>query len=73
MRNPSSDRITREENKIYYEGELKIEIIPDSTYPTMFWLKWPDGVLSADFYNLPRARQHARKIAMGYSNWDMEE
>lgn len=29
----------------------------------MFRVKWPDGVLSEDYYNLPRAREHTRTLA----------
>ena len=32
-----------------------IAVIQDTKYPTMYRLKWKDGVLSADFYNLSRA------------------
>lgn len=33
-----------------------IKIVKDSTYPTQYRLKWEDGVLSEDFYNLTRAK-----------------
>lgn len=32
-----------------------IEIVEDTKYPNMWRLKWEDGVLSADCYNLTRA------------------
>lgn len=73
MRHPSSDRLLWEDNKLYYEGEFKVEVVPDTKHPNMFRLKWPDGVLSRDFYNITWARQHAREIAMDLSEQDMEE
>jgi len=73
MRNPSSDRLSWNRFQLYYEGKFKIEIVPDIKYPGMFRLKWPDGVLSMDFYNLSGVKQHSKKIAMGDQEWDMEE
>jgi len=37
-------------------------IIPDKKYPNMYRVQWPDGVLSEDFYNLARAKEHLRNI-----------
>lgn len=34
---------------------LPVEIVPDVKYPEMYRLKWVDGVLSEDFYNMTRA------------------
>ena len=50
-----------------------MEIVLDSKYPEMFRLKWPDGVLSADFYNITRARENTRKIVMEDQIYNMEE
>lgn len=72
MRKPSSDRLSWEDNKLFYEGELKVEVVP-AELPRMFRLKWPDGVLSADFYNIDWAKQNARKIAMSGKGYDVEE
>lgn len=30
-------------------------VVQDKIYPEMYRLKWPDGVLSEDFYNISRA------------------
>jgi hypothetical protein len=35
-------------------------VVPDSKYPSMFRLQWDDGVLSADMYNLTRAKDILR-------------
>lgn len=37
-------------------------------YPECYQVKWPDGVLSEDFYNLSRAKDHAVRIALGKLN-----
>jgi len=37
----------------------KYKVVADKTYPEMFRVKYPDGELSADMYNLPRAKNHA--------------
>lgn len=37
----------------------KFEIVPHEEYPGQFRVKYPDGVLSKDFYNYTRAREHA--------------
>lgn len=31
------------------------EVVQDETYQNLYRLKWPDGVLSEDLYNKPRA------------------
>jgi hypothetical protein len=33
--------------------------IQNTTYPTMFHAVFPDGGVSADFYNLTRAKHHS--------------
>ncbi len=39
-----------------------MEIVKDLVHPTMYRIKWSDGVLSADFYNKTRAKEHLSKI-----------
>ena len=40
----------------------------DTGYSVVLWsvngwkVRWPDGVLSADWYNLARARENCRKV-----------
>lgn len=31
-------------------------------YAGCYWVVWPDGVKSVNFYNFPRAKQHIRDI-----------
>lgn len=33
-----------------------ISIVQDKVHKHMYWLKWKDGVLSEDFYNLTRVK-----------------
>lgn len=33
-------------------------IIPHETIPEMYYATYPDGTLSADFYNISRAKDH---------------
>ena len=35
-------------------------IVADSKYPSMYRLQWADGMLSADMYNLTRAKDILR-------------
>ena len=37
----------------------KIRVVKDRTHPGMFRVKGPDGELSADFYNVSWAKEHA--------------
>lgn len=39
-----------------------MRIVKDKVHPNMYRIKWPDGVLSADFYNKTRARDISRHI-----------
>ncbi len=39
-----------------------MKILQDKTYPEMYWVEWPDGTLSADFYNKTRAKEHAATV-----------
>jgi hypothetical protein len=39
------------------------EVVKDKKVKDMFRLKWPDGVLSEDFYNLARANDILKNYA----------
>lgn len=39
----------------------------DDTY----WVKWPDGTFSADYYNLTRAKDHCVSLAQSQINNDL--
>ena len=36
-----------------------MSVIPDSKHEKMFRVKWNDGILSEDFYNITWAKEHA--------------
>ena len=39
-----------------------MNIIQDKQCSWMYWLEWPDGSLSDDFYNKTRAKWYARVL-----------
>jgi len=41
-------------------GQKPTNIVPDRRYPNMFRLRWRNGDLSADMYNLTRANDILR-------------
>lgn len=49
--------------KLYHSDEdTGFSVVPDDKVEKMFRVRWPDGVLSADYYNLTRARDHAARL-----------
>lgn len=47
--------------RLHYEGRTTgMGILVHPTYPKMYYVRWPDGSLSEDFYNRTRAKEHAR-------------
>ena len=62
IRNRLSWKKTNEKFGLYLDQgnpiseELKMEVVP------LYWLKWPDGEMSEDKYNLSRAKQHAMDV-----------
>lgn len=67
----SNARFTWKDRKLYLDGKnTKYSIFLHSglTHPEfeetkLYKVRWPDGVLSEDFYNLTRAKQHVIQIA----------
>ena len=48
-------------NKLYLGEENTGFSVQQKFYASdtnFYWVRWPDGVLSEDFYNLTRAREH---------------
>jgi len=39
-----------------------MKLVPHETHKGMFWIEWPDGSRSDDFYNYTRASDHMSKI-----------
>jgi len=51
-------------NRLYYFGtNTGISYGPDARYPNLYRVVYPDGAVSADFYNLSRVRQRCREAA----------
>lgn len=50
--------------KQLYHGEENTgwSVVEDKTFLTMWRVRWPDGVLSEDYYNYTRARDHAARL-----------
>lgn len=56
-------------NKLFLRTEdTKISVVPDKEQEGMFRVKWPDGVLSEDFYNLARVKDTAINYGMEARN-----
>lgn len=49
-------------NQLVHKDELKMEVVPSEE--GLFRVKWPDGVLSQDHYNLTRAKDHCMQITV---------
>ena len=51
-------------------GKRILSVVPDDVYAEemMFRVRWPDGVLSEDFYNISRAKDNAKTIAIDMLN-----
>lgn len=39
-----------------------MKLVEHSVHKGMFYVQWPDGTLSHDFYNKTRAKEHAKLI-----------
>lgn len=39
-----------------------MKLVKHKTYKEMYYVKWPDGVKSKDFYNITWAGQHIRDL-----------
>lgn len=61
-------RFTWVKNSIWFKDQYILAIVEDLETKGMFWIKWPDGTQSKDYYNKTRAREHAMKLAMHQVN-----
>jgi len=41
-----------------------MKIIANKAYPGMYYAVYPDGAVSADFYNKTRAKEHTARLAV---------
>lgn len=70
------ENLTWKGQRLYFKSKILVEtkaapimgIRPTTYEPTMFYVEWPDGVMSADIYNLTRAKEHAMVIALAKLN-----
>jgi hypothetical protein len=53
------DRLIWKKYCLYDKDQKLLEIVKDQKYPTQYRILWVDGTLSADFYNLTRAKENA--------------
>jgi hypothetical protein len=51
-------------NKLFLKDELLGEVIEDKFIKMVFWVKWPNGDLSQDYYSLTRARDNLVKYSI---------
>lgn len=49
-----------ENKKVFYgEEDTGFSAVPNSVYSNMWRVRWPDGILSEDLYNIQRAKEHS--------------
>lgn len=58
---------------LFYQNRKMISIFLGNSDSDLWWVKWPDGIISADFYNKTRAKEHAIKIILKELNNAIEE
>lgn len=64
MTNVRKRHLVWKDNDLFLKDEKLMSVIQDKQYPSQFRLEWPDGVLSKDFYNFTRAKEHAMRIVL---------
>lgn len=55
-------------NSLWNKDNYILAIVPDKNAKGMFWIKWPDGTQSKDYYNKTRAKNHAIALTVGELN-----
>lgn len=61
--------ITFKEDKLYHKGEnTGFSVVRDPDTYLMVRVRWPDGVLSKDYYNMTRAKDHAAALYLETQN-----
>lgn len=51
----------------------KVQIVPGRTYESMYRILFEDGSESADFYNLQRVKDNAKKYVVHKYNLELEK
>lgn len=66
------DRLTRKGLKIFFEDELKVELVPHEKYENHYHLKfaWRDEK-TPEFFNIVNAVENAKRITLFRLNYDM--
>lgn len=64
MSNYGTEVLSWKENKMMFKGKMVMSVVPHEAHKNMFRVRWQDKVLSADFYNLTWAREHALNEAL---------
>lgn len=67
------NRLVWKDNKLYCQDQIMCSVEEEPTKKHMFWVVWPDGQTSADFYNKTRAKDHCYGIALKTLNNEVEE
>lgn len=47
---------------------MKTTVVKDEKFENMYRVRWEDGVLSENFYNLTRASEFSKKLNSGIEN-----
>ena len=61
----NTDRLNWRKYELYY-GDKNTGFSVKPSEEDLWIIEWPDGVESADWYNLSRAKENARKMAIAY-------
>jgi hypothetical protein len=59
MKATGRDKFTWRDNQLFYAGRKLARVVPNDEVPGMYWIVRPNGDVSADHYNLTRAKQNA--------------
>lgn len=74
MRTYGRDRLVwRPGYHIECEGKFYCSVIPVEGNEKMYKVGWPDGIVSKDYYNLTRAKDHAVKETLKLLNNIVED
>lgn len=58
-------------DKKLYLGKTDTKFSVFNGEEDIYWVKWPDGQISADFYNLTRAKDNCVKMALSTYNKEL--
>jgi hypothetical protein len=61
--------VPKKGNLSLWQGDNYIlALVPHEKYEKMFYLAWPDGTKSDDFYNLEHAKENAVRVTLSDLN-----